>query len=91
MLKGSDPTLVASRTSENIMEISLFDAMYTARALRRLKPDLVPDELITRVLDAAIRAPSGGNAQNWTFIVVRDEAQRRRLGAVYRQGVGRGR
>jgi len=59
--------------------------MYTARALRRLKPDLVPDELITRVLDAAIRAPSGGNAQNWIFIVVRDEAQRRRLCAVYRK------
>ena len=55
-------------------EIGLFDAMYTARALRRLKPDPVPDELITRVLDAAIRAPSGGNAQNWIFIVVRDEA-----------------
>ena len=48
-------------------EIGLFDAMYTARALRRLKPDPVPEELITRVLDAAIRAPSGGNAQNWIF------------------------
>jgi nitroreductase len=66
-------------------EIGLFDAMYTARALRRLKADAVPDELITRVLDAAIRAPSGGNAQNWTFIVVREEAQRRRLAAVYRK------
>jgi nitroreductase len=66
-------------------EVGLFEAMYTARALRRLKPDPVPDELITRVLDAAIRAPSGGNAQNWVFIVVRDEAQRHRLGAVYRK------
>ena len=46
-------------------EIGLFDAMYSARALRRLKPDPVPAELITKVLDAAIRAPSGGNAQNW--------------------------
>src|SRR3954466_7738357 len=66
-------------------EVGLFEAMYTARALRRLKPDPVPEELITQVLDAAIRAPSGGNAQNWIFIVVRDEAQRRRLGAVYRK------
>jgi nitroreductase len=63
-------------------EVGLFEAMYTARALRRLKPDPVPDELITGLLDAAIRAPSGGNAQNWLFIVVRDEAQRHRLGAV---------
>jgi nitroreductase len=66
-------------------EIGLFDAMYTARALRRLKPDAVPDDLITKVLDAAIRAPSGGNAQNWIFIVVRDQGQRQRLGAVYRK------
>jgi nitroreductase len=66
-------------------DIGLFDAMYTARALRRLKPDPVPEELITRVLDAAIRAPSGGNAQNWIFIVVREEAQRRRLGGIYRK------
>src|SRR6266550_1034253 len=66
-------------------EIGLFEAMYTARALRRLKPDPIPDDLITKVLDAAIRAPSGGNAQNWVFIVVRDQAQRQQLGAVYRK------
>lgn len=66
-------------------EIALFDAIYTARALRRLKPDPVPEDLITRVLDAAIRGPSGGNAQNWGFVVVRDPAQRRKLGAVYRK------
>jgi nitroreductase len=45
-------------------EIGLFDAIYSARALRRLKPDPVPEEIITRILDAAIRAPSAGNAQN---------------------------
>jgi nitroreductase len=66
-------------------EIGLFEAIYTARAQRRLKPDPVSEEIITRVLDAAIRAPSGGNAQNWIFIVVRDAAQRQRLGAVYRK------
>ena len=66
-------------------EIGLFDAIYSARALRRLKPDPVPEEIITRILDAAIRAPSAGNAQNWAFVVVRDGEQRRRLGAIYRK------
>src|SRR5262252_603755 len=66
-------------------ELGLFEAIHTARALRRLKPDPVPQELITRILDAAIRAPSAGNAQNWAFIVVRDPAQRRRLGDIYRR------
>lgn len=66
-------------------DLSLFEAIYTARALRRLKPDPVPDDVIARVLDAAIRAPSGGNAQNWAFIVVRDAEKRRQLGAIYRK------
>ncbi len=66
-------------------DIELFQAIHTARSLRRLKPDPVPEGLITQVLDAAIRAPSGGNAQNWAFLVVRDPELRRSLGAVYRK------
>ena len=66
-------------------EIGLFDAIYSARALRRLKPDPVPEKIITRILDAAIRAPSAGNSQSWAFIVVRDGEQRRRLGMIYRK------
>jgi nitroreductase len=66
-------------------DIGLFEAIDTARSLRRLKPDPVPEALIERVLDAAIRAPSGGNAQNWAFIVVRDPEVRRRLGMIYRK------
>lgn len=67
-------------------DIGLFEAMYTARALRRLRSDPVPEEILTRILDAAIRAPSAGNAQSWAFVVVRDAELRRRLGAVYRKG-----
>jgi nitroreductase len=66
-------------------EIGLFETIYSARALRRFKPDPVPEELLTRILDAAIRAPSAGNAQNWAFIVVRDPQQRGRLGEIYRR------
>ncbi len=65
--------------------IELFEAIHTARAQRRLAPDPVPEALITRVLDAAIRAPSAGNAQNWHFVVVRDVELRRRVGALYRK------
>ena len=62
-------------------DIGLFEAIYSARSLRRLKPDPVPEALITQVLDAAIRAPTAGNAQNWAFVVVRDPTVRRALGA----------
>jgi nitroreductase len=66
-------------------DIGLFEAIYSARSIRKLSADPVPDELITRVLETATQAPSGGNAQNWVFMVVRDPALRARLGAIYRQ------
>lgn len=69
-------------------EIGLFEAMYSARAIRRFKSDPVPDDVIGKVLDAAIRAPSGSNEQGWEFIVVKDAAQRRKIGDVYRKGGG---
>jgi nitroreductase len=45
----------------------------------------VPQKLLTQILDAAIRVPSAGNAQNWAFLVVRDPEQRRQLGMIYRK------
>ena len=55
---------------------SLFEAIYTQRAIRRWKPDPVPPELITRVIEAATKAPSGSNQQPWRFVVVTDAARR---------------
>ena len=67
-------------------DITLFEAMYSARSIRKLSPDPVPEDLITRVLEAATQAPSGGNAQDWVFVVVRDPELRREVGVVYRKG-----
>jgi len=67
-------------------EMGLFEAMYSARSLRKFKPDPVPDDVISKVLDAAIRAPSGSNEQSWEFMVVKDPGQRKKIGEVYRKG-----
>jgi nitroreductase len=64
-------------------QIHLFEAMYSARAMRWLKPDPVPPQLIARVIEAATQAPNAGNAQNWLFVVVYDAEQRRRIAEVY--------
>lgn len=63
---------------------ALHEAMYTSRALRHFKPDPVPDELITQILDAAIRAATGGNTQKWGFVVVTAEEKRKEIGDLYR-------
>ena len=59
--------------------MDIFETIYTTRSMRRLKPDAVPDELVWKVLDAAIRAPNGGNRQPWNFIVVRDAAVKEKI------------
>ncbi len=64
-------------------EIGLYEAMSTLRAVRRLRPDPIPDEVIDRVLRAATWAPSGGNVQPWRVVVVRDPAKRTRLQQLY--------
>jgi nitroreductase len=63
--------------------MDVFEAIGTLRAMRRLKPDPVSDEDLWRILDAAIKAPSGGNRQPWNFIVVRDPEVKRALGEYY--------
>jgi nitroreductase len=45
-----------------------------------LRPDPVPEEILRRVLRAATCAPTGGNAQPWRVIVVRDGERKRALG-----------
>ena len=59
--------------------------MSTQRAMRRLKPDPVPDSAVRQILSMALYAPSGGNRQSWSFVVVRDPAKRARLGELYRE------
>jgi nitroreductase len=66
--------------------IDLFDTIDTQRGIRSFKPDPVPDEMITRLLQAAIKAPSGGAKQGWSFIVIRDQETRQRIGNIYRTG-----
>ena len=67
-------------------DMSLFDAVYAQRAIRRFKPDPVPQEAVERILEAAVRAPSGGNRQPWSFVVIRDPALKRRIGEWYLDG-----
>jgi len=50
----------------------LSEAMYSLRAIRRLRPDPIPPADIEAMLDAAIQAPNGGNLQLWHFITVTD-------------------
>src|SRR5947207_13435069 len=68
--------------------MDFFDVATTQRAIRRLKADPIPDATVRQIMETAICAPSGGNRQGWSFLVVRDAATRKRLGDLYREAWG---
>jgi len=63
--------------------MDIYEALYTTRAMRRVRPDPIPLEVQARMLDAAIRAPSGGNSQNWRFLLADDTDVIGRIGPLY--------
>src|SRR5215468_6600730 len=77
------------------LDMPLEDAMSTQRAIRRLKSDPVDDTLVLKLIELALKAPTGSNAQNWEFIVIKDRAVKAKLGRMNRMafnlygGIGR--
>jgi nitroreductase len=68
--------------------MDLHEALYTTRAMRRVRPDPIPYDVQARILDAAIRAPSGGNQQNWRFLLVDEPAKKAALAPLYQHAMG---
>jgi nitroreductase len=66
-------------------DMPLEEAMRTQRQIRRLEPDPVDDELVLKLIELALEAPTGGNQQNWEFVVVKDRALKEQLGRYNRQ------
>jgi nitroreductase len=52
-------------------EPGIFEILYSTRAMRRLKSDPIPEDVLKKIVDAGIHAPSGGNLQDWAFMLVR--------------------
>lgn len=72
-------------TTQSRLSMPLGEAIFTQRAIRRLKPDPIPEEDLQHILEAAIHAPNGGNAQPWHFIVVTDPGIREQFGTLYKE------
>ena len=62
-----------------------YDILSTTRSIRRISDKPIDDEVLNRVLQAAIWAPSGGNRQPWRIIAVRDRAIKQQLSDIYAQ------
>ncbi|MBL7257714.1 nitroreductase family protein [Paractinoplanes lichenicola] len=72
--------------TEDPRSLSLLDGLHSTPARRYLSAEPIADEVITALLDAAVRGPSGGNSQRWAWIVVRDPEVKRQIAEWYREG-----
>jgi nitroreductase len=63
----------------------LFEIIETTRAMRRLKPDPVPDELIAKILKAGVCAANGGNTQRWRFLVIKNREIKKKVQVWYKR------
>lgn len=67
--------------------MDVLEAIYTTRAMRRLKPDPIAPNVLRAIMGAAVRAPSGGNQQGWSFIVVQEQALKDELANIYKPAI----
>jgi nitroreductase len=70
--------------------VGLLEGLATTRAIRRYRPEPIPDEAMAEIMFAASRAPSGSNRQPFRFVVLRDGPRAKEakalLGQAFRAG-----
>ncbi|MDV3124115.1 nitroreductase family protein [Mycobacterium sp. 21AC1] len=74
-------------TQQEPLAMPLEEAMRTQRAIRRVRSDPIDDALVLHLLELAMKAPTGSNAQNWEFIVVKDREIVAKLGRLNRRAL----
>src|SRR5436190_18057420 len=67
------------------LSMPLGEAMFSQRSIRRFRPDPIPMDDLELILEAAVRAPSGGNRQPARFLILNDPELIRQFGALYRE------
>ena len=72
-------------TTESRLTMTLGETMFTQRAIRRFRPEPIPDADLHDILEAAIRAPNGGNTQPWHFLVIKDADLRSKFAELYHE------
>jgi nitroreductase len=67
------------------LQMPVGEAMFTQRSIRRLRPDPIPAQDLELLIEAANKAPSGGNRQPGRFLILTDPALIREFGRLYRE------
>ena len=75
--------------SESIDQMGIFDVMYNCRAMRRLKSDAIPEEVLMNLIEAANKAATASNSQPCRWIIVRDPEVKQKFADINRAAIKR--
>ena len=67
------------------LSMTVGEAMFSQRSIRRFKPDPIPMDDLRLILEAAVKAPNGGNRQVGRFLVLTDRKVIQEFGKLYRE------
>ncbi len=67
--------------------MDLYEAIYNRRVVRDFKDKVVPDEVLKRIIDAGMQAPTHDHLRNWEFVILKDKEDKERALQFVRQGV----
>lgn len=77
--------MTLTETERARLTMPLGEAVFTQRSIRRMRPDPIPIEDVRTIIEAASKAPNGGNTQPARFLVLTDPDVIRQFGALYRE------
>ncbi len=63
--------------------MELFEAIYTRRSIRKYQDKEIPEEIVKKILSAAMMAPSAKDSRTWHFILVKDQDKKNRIKDVH--------
>ena len=67
------------------LSLPLGEAIFSQRSIRRFKPDAIPTEDLELIMEAAVKAPNGGNVQPARFLVLTGRERIAAFGTLYHE------
>ena len=68
-------------------EMDFYKVIEKRRTVRDFEPEEIPDEVIERVISAAMKAPTNDHMRDWHYVIVRDKAVAEKLLSIIPKGI----
>lgn len=59
--------------------MELYDAIYSRRIVRDFKEQTVPDDILEKIINAGLQAPTHDHLRNWEFVIIQDKKDKEQV------------